>query len=511
MEIAVDDGGLASLRQWGIEFLSKARCGLEEVRFEDGGRLRQGDLAGRSVADAAARTVRTRYPWGAVTCSYRPGPDRLDLGIAIDNRSGHTIAVFKMAPLELRLPEAPREYDGSTPLLAANKGDPTVVPLTWRSGRIVLVNEDPARPLVAGFPWALDRPINTRFVLRLTTGKEEMYPDSIPAAPRPIPDGATDTLALSLRFARPDTPVESVAADVYARFRQDFPYHLDWPDRRPIGAIFLGASEGRSPTNPRGWFMDPARDFRSPAGVRDFRRRVLALAADSVRRLKAMDAQGMIVWDLEGDQFDHPVTYVGDASRIDDLAPEFAPVVDSFFRTFREAGLRVGLLIRPQRFVLDADGRGRQEEVSDPAEIERLLDRKITFAQSAWGCTLFHIDSNGDPNDPIDAAIIERLAAAHPDVLLIPEHETTRYYSFSAPWLLLRPPQLFAATPARVREVYPQAFAAIDISDGDLEAYHDALVEGVRHGDILLFRAYYDDPANPEAKAIHDEAKAGAR
>jgi hypothetical protein len=328
----------------------------------------------------------------------------------------------------------------------------------------------------------------------------------MPAAPRPIADGATEAVHLSLRFAAAGTPLEAIAGDAYARFAAAFPYRSRWLDRRPIGAIFLGASEGRSRGNPRGWFMERERDTVSETGVRTFQRRVLKLAEESVARLKAMGAQGMIVWDLEGDQFDHPITYIGDARQIDVLAPEFAPVVDEFFRIFRAAGMRVGVLIRPQRFVLGPDGQGRQEEVTDPAEIERVLEQKISFAQAAWGATLFHIDSNGDPNDPVDAAIIERLAAAHPDILLVPEHETLRYFTITAPWLLLRPPQELAATPARIRQVYPQAFAVIDTSDGDLERRHDDLVEAVRRGDILMFRAYFDDEANPVVKAILDEA-----
>ena len=40
-----------------------------------------------------------------------------------------------------------------------------------------------------------------------------------------------------------------------------------------------------------------------------------------------------------------------------------------------------------------------------------------------------------------------------------------------------------------------------------LRLVHAQLVKAVRQGDILLFRAYFDDPANPVAKAIYDEAK----
>jgi hypothetical protein len=503
VEIAVGESGLTSLIQGGVEFLERSVCAFEEVRFSDDSAA---DLSYETNVDPARGIVWAVYPWGRLVCAYAADGNRLDLRFWIENRSGRTIEQVKLAPLDLRLPDAPQEYDGETPLLGHNKGEPTIVPLTWSRGRLVFVNEDPARPLVAGFPWALDRPVNTVFVLRLNTGREEMYPNWMPAAPRPIPDGATEQLHLSLRFAAPDVPTDVIAADAYMRFAEVFPFRSKWLDRRPIGAIFLGASEGRSRGNPRGWFMERERDTVTATGVSVFQRRVLKLAEESLARLKAMGAQGMIVWDLEGDQFDHPITYIGDASQIDAVAPEFAPVVDEFFRIFRDGGMRVGLLIRPQRFVLGEDGQGRQEEVTDPAEIERVLDEKISFAQAAWGATLFHIDSKGDPNDPIDASIVERLMAAHPDILLVPEHETTRYFASTAPWLLLRPPQRLAGTPQHVRRVYPEAFSVIDTSDGDLDRRRDELVEAVRRGDILMFRAYFDDRANDTVKSILDEA-----
>lgn len=503
LEIMVNGAGLARVAYAGVELLERSTCAFEEVRFADG---TTADLSAETKVDPERGIVWAVHPWGRLVCGYSAEDDRLVLRFWIENRSGKTIEMFKLAPLQLRLPDAPQEYDGETPLLGHNKGEPTIVPLTWRGGRLVLVNEDPSRPLIAGFPWALDRPVNTIFELRVNTGREEMYPNWMPAAPRPIPDGATEKLQLSLRFAPSNVPTEVIAADAYARFAEAFPYRSKWLDRRPIGAIFLGASEGRSRGNPRGWFMEPERDTVTETGVRTFQRRLLKLAKESLARLKAMGAQGMIVWDLEGDQFDHPITYIGDASQIDRLAPEMAPVVDEFFRIFRDGGMRVGVLIRPQRFVLGPDGQGRQEEVTDPVEIERVLDEKITFAKAAWGATLFHIDSNGDPNDPIDAAIVERLMEAHPDILLVPEHETTRYFASTAPWLLLRSPQRLAGTPEAVRRVYPKAFAVIDTSDGAVERQHDALVEAVRRGDILMFRAYYDDPANAAVKRILDEA-----
>ena len=70
----------------------------------------------------------------------------------------------------------------------------------------------------------------------------------------------------------------------------------------------------------------------------------------SIEVLKDTNAQGMIVWILEGEQYP-AINYVGDRHNFMTLAPEmeYRRAVDAFFRKFRDAGLRVGLTLRPQR------------------------------------------------------------------------------------------------------------------------------------------------------------------
>jgi hypothetical protein len=215
-----------------------------------------------------------------------------------------------------------------------------------------------------------------------------------------------------------------------------------------------------------------------------------------------MNSQGMITWDIEGEQFPHATTYIGDPRMAEQLAPEITGAVDEYFKRFRDAGLRVGVTIRPQQLVLAADGKSAtQQEVADPA---KQLMEKIAYAKNRWGATLFYIDSNGDPNFPTDAAAIERIATAFPDVLLIPESQNLRYYATTAPYDELR--RGIESTSSTTRLVYPQAFSVINIADIDSASHHDALLDGVRRGDILLYHAWFDDPMNAAVKQIYDEA-----
>ena len=75
---------------------------------------------------------------------------------------------------------------------------------------------------------------------------------------------------------------------------------FNWPDRRPIGALFLADHSHRSATNPRGWFNSPNLNIKGSAGPAIFREALLAYADRAITILKAVNAQGMIVWDLEG-------------------------------------------------------------------------------------------------------------------------------------------------------------------------------------------------------------------
>jgi hypothetical protein len=205
----------------------------------------------------------------------------------------------------------------------------------------------------------------------------------------------------------------------------------------------------------------------------------------------------MITWDIEGEQHPHPTTYLCDPKVLAQAAPEMEPIADEYFRKFTNAGLRVGVCVRPQTLVLSGSSASQQES-PDPGQV--LID-KIAYAKSRWHATLFYIDSNGDPNFPLDPEIIRRVTEAHPDVLLVPEHENTRYYAYSAPYRELRQNQV--STPPEVREVYPSAFGVTYVADGDMGRYFNDLSAAVRAGDVLMTRAWFADAANGDVQRLN--------
>lgn len=490
--------GIQSLYYRGWQLLAYGDLRVSHVLMRDSsGRTVPAPLDSTLGSDPASGTVIRKFAWGEVEARYIPKAGRLNIAFTVRNRSANTIQEASYEPLAFRFPAKITEYDGAIPLVGHNVGDPTIISMSWPSAKVVLVNEDVVRPLLAGFPWALDRPANATFPLRICIGRDPMLPDMLPYIDRPIPPGASDSYTLSLRFGAADANVAKMAADVLKNFAAHFPAQLKWKDRRPVGTVFLSTAGLNASKNPRGWLLDKNLDVSTEVGRAELRKRILQLADSTVAILRSMNAQGAITWDIEGQEFP-AASYAGDPRLFDRLAPEMAGVADEYFRRIRDAGFRVGVTVRPQQIVFDESRRPSERDVADPG---RLLEDKIRWAHDRWGATLFFIDSNGGPSRPLDAAVLEKVASDFPDVLLVPEHKNVRYFAFSAPYFSLR--NGLVSTPAVIRAIYPNAFSFVNTADGPIEKRRDELTTAVRQGDVLLYRSWYEDPANAEVRTLY--------
>ncbi len=107
---------------------------------------------------------------------------------------------------------------------------------------------------------------------------------------------------------------------------------------------------------------------------------------------------------------------------------------DAYFLTLRDAGFRVGVCVRPQRFTLMADGTARQRFLP-VGKVAAELIRKMRYAHDRWGATIFYLDSTvREGGWPLPSEVLEQAARALPDSLLIPEETFPRAYGFSAPF-----------------------------------------------------------------------------
>lgn len=503
--IKFSQSGLSSLTYGGKQFLSDGTFQVGDVEFQSSGsQSTPADLSGSTNVNAKLQEVTNTYSWGTVVAQYTATGAHLGIQIKTTNRSQTTIATVVYSPFTLAVPAAPKNFDGVDPLVDGNIGAPTVEYLDYRTGVVAWVNEDPSKPLMSGFPWSYNAPANTEFPVRINTGQDPMYPTFFPNVVRPIAAGASDTYKLSLRFGPEGSTQQSLAPDVYETFAKVFASTLNWSDRRPIGQLVLATSAAGWATNPRGWFLDPTINVMTPAGIAAFQAEVLQWAQYSAAQLVSMNAQGMVTWDIEGEQYPQPDgSYVGDPSQIATFAPEMNSIADQYFAVFRNAGLKVGVCIRPQNVVRAANGStATQNYVADPTQ---LLINKIQYAKQRWGATLFYVDSNVDLNGGVDdASIFQRVTAAVPGVLLMPEHSDLQYYAYTAPYLELD--QNYTSSPVLARVTYPSAFSVLSLANGDITDNFNALLNAVNGGDALMFRAWFASPENPFVTELYQQS-----
>ena len=505
LEVAFNDKGLAKLQYAGQELLGDGRfLVLSADHLKPDGTTQSvwwGDAHETEITfDQATKTLNWKMPWGSVATKYTVKNDRLDLDMTVTNNSDKPLTGINLQPLAIKFPVAPQGWIEGYPVIGANLGAPTINYASFGTGSLAVVNEDTTKPLLVGFPGralSAERPImvaNANFAGWL-------QPLIDPYLKRPIAPGESDTYQISLRFGPANATHTQLAGDLNRKFAADHPAFTKWPDRRPMAMLVLSTSspDHHSAVNPRGWLMDTKLDVKSP----EFRARMLQYADNSVKIMKEMNAQGGVVWDVEGQEFPHATSYIGDPRLTPTLAPEMDAIADEFFKKFTDAGLRIGLTLRPQILKRGDDGIWLQHESPDPLQT---LREKLAYAHKRWGATLFYVDSNGDPNVPMPAAIFETLAREFPDVLLIPEHENAQYYAATLPF------NSFAhfgttQTSDAVREIYPDAASVNLVADAAISPQQrEALLAGVKSGDILMFHGWYSPANNAIIKGIYEEA-----
>jgi hypothetical protein len=378
-------------------------------------------------------------------------------------------------------------------------------------------------------------------VFRTTTNANGSKNYDVPIAP-----GATQSWNAYLRFGTTADTVATLAPEAFASFQAAVPNIVNWPDRRPIASWFISEGTDRTSSNPRGYLWNPG---LVASNTSSFQSSVMNMANTIITRMNAMvpKPQGIIVWDLEGQEFIHAMTYVGHPDNLPTLAPEMDAVADQVFAAFRNAGYKVGVTIRPQdfgvgstlpstctasatynladKFVLTTatpPNRGyvctatntwtvapmsqpyEQSWNDDDTTILASLEKKISYAQTRWGATLFYIDSDVWVNgDPLSSTVFRTLQQQFPNALLIPE--TTRPYTFgTAAGYGAGKAFAYYGTPASATMVYPQAFSVIDIASvGLTAAVNLTLAQSVKNGDILLFPAWYAAPEVTATQSIY--------
>jgi hypothetical protein len=153
------------------------------------------------------------------------------------------------------------------------------------------------------------------------------------------------------------------------------------------------------------------------------------------------------------------------------------------------------------------EGMPVHKAAEDETAFQILRDR-IAYAKQRWGCTLFYVDSTASVNGALEPDVFKALADAYPDVLLIPENESMRYFAYAAPFNSYMHHKI-TSTPVGARLVYPKAFSVLMAPEGDRPEDHAALVTAVRGGDILLFNGWYAGEESAKIRKLYEEAAQG--
>ena len=481
--------------------------------------------------NAATHTWLYLFDWGSILVHFAQAGDTLNMDVTETNyaNSGIILDGATIYPFVLHLPSLPKGFENPSYAHLNFKADGlSATSADYGTGEIVALATHASGPLYSGFEPA-GHP-NAYFPIISSTAMDDLA-TFLPHTDRPVKPGETDSFTVSLRFAPSGSPVaaELAAADKKAPHQAEM--QLRWEDRRIIGTAYLASSpqgepsqSGGYPNNPRRYFnTSNAADFdvRTPAGLKQFQSKVLLQAAKNVENLRKLEAQGLITWDIEGEQYPQATSYACAPDEIAQIAPEMESQVelssspfhgmkldDAYFKTIHDAGFRVGVCIRPQHFALYADGTASQINLPD-SEVKAEMLRKMQFAHDRWGATLFYVDSDVNGfGAALDASIFQQVAAALPDSLVIPEHSTPDYYSFTAPFRTFLF-HLQVGTAGEVSALYPKAFSAVLVNDAnaaDVAKHRAELTASVRHGDILMVHADYWQANNNTAVQIYKDA-----
>ncbi|MFO7869913.1 MAG: discoidin domain-containing protein [Kiritimatiellia bacterium] len=360
IEMETGPGGVSALKRAGTNLLGNGRPEVSNIVLESRSLNSEGfyDYSFERIDGDKAETrfdekegvLTCVYKWGSIAFRYETKTDQVDVAVTIDNRSESTVAMFEITALTLSLPrpiETPKRWKRRVTL----PGDFNAVEAVCGDTKLIWGCET-VMPLTFGF----GKPADGKKTLPLTFGGgvHMLEPGAVVYRHHGLPriePGRSLTIRASLRFAGPDTDVEKLKADFINAFRDYHRPRMAWKDRRPIGAIFIGSGRGPD-NNPRNWFKDKDLDVGTEAGRAELRDKMMKHADRCIRVLKGVNAQGMVLWDPEGGENPHPVTYIGDPRMVKLVAPEVADIYPDYFKRFRDAGLSVGCCIRPTQVYL---------------------------------------------------------------------------------------------------------------------------------------------------------------
>jgi len=528
LKIDFDERGLAAITHNGVELVKPKDnrfqlrgISLADSQAKDGARQFFEPKPVAQHFDPEKKLLVQEYDPCRVECAFIIGSNRLEMQITLLNKAANPISECEFYPLTLHLPHTARnafKWERRQAFLVDSyeheKGTVIVTPTGYFA-------DGPREGLLDSRSLSVFGPAPEKRPHHPIVDDSWFYNPGTMVSP-----GRAATYRVSLVFGPLGAGAQELCPEAYDEYAKAHPMQLQWPDRRPIATAFLCNPSTGWKTNPRGYFQDAKVDVLSEEGLKAFGERLLKYADTCITRMQKMDAQGIIIWDIEGQEMPHMISYVGDPRQIAKLSPEMDRYADAFMKKFRDAGFKTGVTIRPTE-IYQPNQPGQlpwnQREVKDPVAT---MSEKMTYAQKRWGCSIFYLDSNvfGDGllapeqkkemrNIPwvMPMSMLEKLVKLHPDCLICPEWATREYYRITAPYS--SPNLNDGGTDPLIRRLWPNAFRLVAVRQGLLEKRWEHFAESIEQGDILLFLPWFDASENVFVQLLYREAairKSGA-
>jgi hypothetical protein len=506
-KVGFDDKGLSSITVDGKERLVSGTRLIWRMKTLSGAALSTTPLS--STFDRETRKCTVAYSWGSVVMTYAPLSEGLRIGTVISNTSEETITELRVNMISLVSLGEDQKLGQPT----FDVKGPPLIEATGAEGSLVYTSEPNEKPLMLELYAATDGRTKIPVInCRVNLGTDRVIVDNVTAA-RPIGPGTQDKFAVEIRLGRPSSKPLDLAQEFIAHYRTTHPALLNWRDRRPILRLFFNG--GLPPEQAIANLENPDSAELPPVDPK-FQAFVLGRMKTCVEAAKAANAQGVLLWDLEGNTFPHPVTYIGDPRLIRLLNPQMEMVIDQAIKILKDAGLRVGVTIRPSRVVYSKE-KGTAVHSHGAAKDPFLeLDGKVAYAKKRWECTMFYVDTNffwrqygpeqkWQPG-PIAPDVWQRLVAKYPDTLFIPEIADPADYRAAASYGEADMGNY--GTPELVRAIWPNSFRVIAIEDADPFVNFDRFVACVRSKNVLMtYPISTDTPQLQGLLHINREAK----
>jgi hypothetical protein len=494
--------GIASLIYQASQYVStpysNAPKGYFHVATRFDGDSRVADNSPTAIA-LNGNTLTHTYSWGTAACTYNASDDKIVFAYTVTNTSNRTLDETKVHVLDLQFPslEVPQSWSSSWVPGVYNNQVPQVLMAGYKTGVLAVVQPDIAR---AG-----------HFQVYFTSRYYNGYPLNLISF-NPIAPGGTDQFQVEIRFGSLGQWNGELAPEILNAFERVNPQVTFQTDRRPIGQEFLATVNKKWPTNPRGWLNDSTINVFTQDGQAAFKTKMFHNADWLISLAKQMNAQGIIFWDIEGEQYPQGVsTYVGDPRLIGTVAPEMDAIADEFLAYFKNQGLKIGLTVRAQQIVFRSDGSFYQLGwlTGDDDSVYNDLDSKISYAINRWGVSIFYVDSNSWPGRYQDVSIFQRLQQKYPNVLICPEFHSLKYYTCVTPYIEMRN----GGSPGTSRSdysVFPGAVSLVNVADGGMSQTVQ-LAHAISRGDIMLYRAWYPNNEYSTIQSLYKQVTAAPK